>query len=169
MMGIWYFYPGILFMKKHLFKKSLLGAVAILATLTFQSCQQRSTTPGQPKEPLSRPLTPSSQFNCDESEEGCNVEEAGEEAMIHVIEIDQPETTNVSEETSPKLPVLEAPTEVTAAPVEAPADTASIATDALTSETASVPAAEESTATIAVQGTDAVNPEQKEAQKKEQE
>lgn len=158
------FYPGILSMKKHLFNKGLLSAVAILATIACASCQRKATTPAQPKEPSSQ-VSPSSQFNCDESEEGCNVEEAGEEAMIHVIEIDQPETTNVTEENSATVPVLESSTEVGAAPAETTVEAAAASTPVETSvsETVSAPAAAaETTAAIAVQVAETPKQETKE-------
>ena len=97
-------------MKKRVFSQSLLASIAIFAMMTLQSCQSCQKKPADPCNP-----PPPAKPECRE-QKACVEEEASEEAMTHVIEIDQPATPNVSEEKSSVQPAAETPMEASSVP-----------------------------------------------------
>jgi hypothetical protein len=98
-------------MKKCVFSQILFASIAIFAMMTLQSCQSCQRKPADPCNP------PPAQPDCKE-EKSCAEDEASEEAMTHVIEIDQPETPSVSEEKTALQPAAETPMEATSTPMQ---------------------------------------------------
>ncbi len=155
-------------MRKHTITKYLMSGIAVIMTMTCQSCQCKSSCPEracQPKlnsgveekddcggccekKPREKCFQKKQEKGC---KEGCN----NDEVKVHVIEI-EPEDANVTEEKAPATPVrevpAEAPMEASAAPVTAPVEAldAKVVTTPEVVEPAASPAAIEAANTPTV-------------------
>jgi hypothetical protein len=142
-------------MRKHVLSKCLLSGAAMVAALVFQSCGSKQETNGDCPPSMKKAEAPcddadAEKNDCDkwknkkDCNKGCKGEETNSEVMIHVIEIDQPDSPAVSEEKAPLVPKVEVPAE---AQVEASTTPASEPAQTPAAETASTAPVQESAET----------------------